>query len=188
LLVLGDVSGKAAPAALYAALVSGILRSLAPRHLPPARLLSVLNEQLQERKLDGQYVTMLLALWDDSTRTLCLANAGSVQPILVSSAGVSTINVEGFPLGLFPHATYDEMALPLASGDLVVFFSDGITDAVNATREQFGSGRLHALLEQLPATSGNAQSTVDAIVQAVAAHQAGAEHFDDETVIVLRAR
>ena len=84
-IVLGDVSGKAAPAALYAALVSGILRSLAARHLPPADLLAELNNQLQERKLDAQYVTMLMAVWNDDARTLQMANAGSVQPLYVSS-------------------------------------------------------------------------------------------------------
>ena len=195
LMVLGDVSGKAAPAALYAALVSGILRSLASRHLPPARLLAVLNNQLQERKLDGQYVTMLLALWDDCNRTLTLSNAGSVQPLLVTREGsltnaieVRTLKVEGFPLGLFPDASYDEMVLHLAPGDLVVLFSDGITDAVNSRAEDFGSERLHNLLQHHPTATNSAQSTVAAILEAVTTHQAGAEHFDDETLVALRVR
>ncbi len=195
LLVLGDVSGKAAPAALYAALVSGILRSLASRHLPPARLLAVLNNQLQERKLDGQYVTMLLALWDDCTRTLTLSNAGSVQPLLVTREGsltdaleTRTLQVEGFPLGLFPDATYDEMTLQLAPGDLAVFFSDGITDAINSRGEEFGSERLKSLLQHHPTAAGTAQSAVDAILEAVTTHQSGAEHFDDETLVALHVR
>jgi sigma-B regulation protein RsbU (phosphoserine phosphatase) len=200
LFVLGDVSGKAAPAALYAALVSGIVRSLATRHLPPASLLTALNDQLQERKLDSQYVTMLIALWDDTARTLCIANAGSVQPLLVTARGadgsvpsltnaieVSTISVEGFPLGLFPHATYEEKAVHLAPGDLVVFFSDGITDAINARGEDFGSDRLTTLLEQHPTAATSAQATVEAILEAITTHQSGAEHFDDETIVVLRA-
>jgi len=190
LFVLGDVSGKAAPAALYAALVSGILRSLAPRHLPPARLLTVLNEQLQERKLAAQYVTMLIALWDDATRTLCVANAGSVQPLLVTSRSgerqVATIEVEGFPLGLFPSATYDEKIFQLESGDLAIFFSDGITDAVDAEGIEFGGERLRALLKTTEA--GDAKNVLDTIVTAVTIHQGGAEHFDDETLVVLRAR
>ena len=186
LFVLGDVSGKAAPAALYAALVSGLLRSLAPQHLSPARLLAVLNDQLQERKLASQYVTMLLALWDAGNRTLCVANAGSVQPILVSAATgeASTTRVEGFPLGLFPHATYDETLIELSSGDRVVLFSDGITDAVNPEGQEFGGARLYGLLQCCP--DRDAQATVDSILEAVTAHQAGAEHFDDETLIVLR--
>ncbi|HEY8311552.1 MAG TPA: GAF domain-containing protein [Gemmatimonadaceae bacterium] len=201
LIALGDVSGKAAPAALYAALVSGILRSLAPQRVPPARLLSALNEQLQVRRLDSQYVTMLTALWDDSSRTMHVANAGSVQPLLVTripppgrplsltnALEVRTIEVEGFPLGLFPVAAYDEMALALVPGDMVVFFSDGIVDAVNSRGEQFGTDRLSTLLQHHPTASRSAQEAVDAILEAVVNHQAGTEHFDDETIVVLRAR
>jgi sigma-B regulation protein RsbU (phosphoserine phosphatase) len=188
LFVLGDVSGKAAPAALYAALVSGILRSLAPSHLPPARLLTALNEQLQERKLASQYVTMLLALWDDANSTLCLANAGSVQPLVVRNGRVSTVPVEGFPLGLFALASYDETLVRFNPGDLVVFFSDGITDAVNSAGEEFGGDRLRAIFEEQAGSFESAQAAVDAVLAAVRAHQGEAEHFDDETLIVLRVR
>ena len=185
LIALGDVSGKAAPAALYAALVSGMLRSLASHKLSPARLLTALNARLQERKLDNQYVTMLVGLWDDSTRSLTLANAGSVQPLHVTPECVSTLAVEGFPLGLFPNVSYDEVMLRLAPGDLVVFYSDGIADAVDAAGEQFGNDRLCALLqEHRPLT---AATGVQEVVNAVADHQAGTLHFDDETVIVLEA-
>ena len=201
LIVMGDVSGKAAPAALYGALVSGILRSLAPQHLSPAALLAALNDQLQERRLDSQYVTMLIALWDDATRILHVANAGSAQPILLtrrpSSEGEKaltnalesqTILITGFPLGMFPGVSYDEIAVPLASADLVVFFSDGITDAVNSRGEQFGGDRLCTLLQQHPLAASSSEAAVAAIGEAVATFQSGTEHFDDETVIVLRVR
>ena len=210
-IVLGDVSGKAAPAALYAALVSGILRSLAARHLPPADLLTELNSQLQERKLDAQYVTMLLAVWNDETRTLQLANAGSVQPLYVAKAAqskpvtagkragaaadcagkdgefsISTIQVEGFPLGLFPGAQYEELTLEAKSGDVLVFFSDGIVDAENAEGEMFGTERLTAVLRAHPSACNSAQTTVDAVLAAVNEFQSGTAHFDDETLVVLR--
>ncbi len=187
-LAVGDVSGKAAPAALYAALVSGILRSLATQHLSPAALLAALNQQLQERKLDSQYVTMLMAVWDDNNQTLQIANAGSVQPVFVSNSQqgiqVKTIQVEGFPLGLFPDAEYEEFTLSTQPGDMVVFFSDGIVDAENSTREMFGSDRLSEVLRSQPCPT--AASSVQAILDAVAAFQSGTEHFDDETVVVLR--
>jgi sigma-B regulation protein RsbU (phosphoserine phosphatase) len=191
-LAVGDVSGKAAPAALYAALVSGILRSLAPQHLSPATMLAALNDQLQERKLDSQYVTMLMAVWDDSNQTLQIANAGSVQPLFVAAnpadttqpPTVRTIQAEGFPLGLFPNAEYEEFTLSTRPGDLIVFFSDGIVDAVNATGEMFGDERLTRLLESQHHPT--AQSTVEGILQAVTNFQAGTAHFDDETIVVLR--
>jgi len=191
-LAVGDVSGKAAPAALYAALVSGILRSLAPQHLSPATMLAALNDQLQERKLDSQYVTMLMAIWDDSNQTLQIANAGSVQPLFVAAnpdatkpPAVRTIKAEGFPLGLFPNVEYEEFTLSTRPGDLIVFFSDGIPDAVNATGEMFGDERLTRLLESQHHPT--AQSTVDTILQAVSDFQNGTDHFDDETIVVLRA-
>ncbi|HUZ97393.1 MAG TPA: SpoIIE family protein phosphatase [Edaphobacter sp.] len=188
-LAVGDVSGKAAPAALYAALVSGILRSLAPQQLSPAAMLAALNDQLQERKLASQYVTMLMAVWDDSNQTLQIANAGSVQPVFVSrtSEGVTvkTIKAEGFPLGLFPNVTYEEFTLSTQPGDMIVFFSDGIPDAENADGEMFGTDRLRQVLESQ--VEPTAASTVEAILKAVSDFQSGVEHFDDETVVVLRA-
>ncbi|MEO6912334.1 MAG: GAF domain-containing protein, partial [Edaphobacter sp.] len=159
-IAVGDVSGKAAPAALYAALVSGVLRSLAPQRLSPARMLAALNDQLQERKLASQYVTMLMAVWDDSNQTIQIANAGSVQPLFVSSTAegitVKTIRAEGFPLGMFPNVTYEEFTLSTQPGDCIVFFSDGIVDAENATGEMFGTDRLRQVLEAEPNSNASA--------------------------------
>ncbi len=187
-IAVGDVSGKAAPAALYAALVSGILRSLATQHLSPAQMLAALNDQLQQRKLDSQYVTMLMAIWDDENRTIQIANAGSVQPVFVSQTPegltVKTIPVEGFPLGLFPDAEYEEFTFSTQPGDMIVFFSDGIVDAENAAREMFGTDRLAAVLQSQACPT--ADSMVEAILSAVEDFQSGTEHFDDETVVVLR--
>ena len=193
-IAIGDVSGKAAPAALYAALVSGILRSLTPQRLTPAVLLKALNDQLQQRKLDAQYVTMLIGLWDDTARTLTLANAGSVQPLhlsrsygtMTSALDVRTLRVEGFPLGLFPDVTYDEVTITAHPGDLFVFFSDGILDAQNLHGEMFGTDRLCTLLQRHPLAGRSAESAVQAILEAVAIFQAGGEHFDDETLITLQ--
>ena len=155
-------------------------------------MLAALNDQLQERKLDSQYVTMLMALWDDSNQTLQIANAGSVQPLFVAAnpdtskpPTVRTIQAEGFPLGLFPNAEYEEFTLSTRPGDLIVFFSDGIVDAVNATGDMFGDERLTRLLEAQHHPT--ARSTVDAILAAVTDFQSGTAHFDDETIVVLRA-
>ena len=155
-------------------------------------MLVALNDQLQQRKLDSQYVTMLMAVWDDSNQTLQIANAGSVQPLFVAAnpadttkpPAVRTINAEGFPLGLFPNAEYEEFTLSTQPGDLIVFFSDGIVDAVNADNEMFGDDRLKQLLESQ--RHPTARSTVDAILQAVTDFQAGTAHFDDETIVILR--
>ena len=110
-IVLGDVSGKGAAGALYAALVSGVMRSLAAQKPTAANMLAALNDQLQERKLDAQYVTMLFAIWNDNDRTLQVANAGGCQPLYIRAKGVEPIQATGIPLGMFPDVEYEEFTL-----------------------------------------------------------------------------
>jgi phosphoserine phosphatase RsbU/P len=94
------------------------------------------------------------------------------------------VQAEGFPLGMFKDVSYEEFTLSTRPGDAIVFFSDGIADAVNEQEEMFGTERLTALVaSQL---ENNAQGMVDAIFQELSAFQGGVERFDDETVIVLK--
>jgi sigma-B regulation protein RsbU (phosphoserine phosphatase) len=185
-IMLGDVSGKAAPAALFAALVSGIMRSAAIQRPKPAEMLRALNDALQERKLDSQYVTMLFALWNDEQRTLYVSNSGAVQPIFCRDGQSLTVKSEGFPLGMFPDVTYDEISIVTQPGDLLVFISDGITDAENAQGEMYGSERLFKVLGADPERT--AGQIADAIMEDVTRFQDGKDRFDDETIIVLRVR
>jgi sigma-B regulation protein RsbU (phosphoserine phosphatase) len=183
-IVLGDVSGKAAPAALFAALVSGIMRSAATQQPDPAQMLATLNDALQERKLDSQYVTLLFALWNDETRTLQVANSGAVQPIVCRQGKSSVVRAEGFPLGLFADVSYDEYNLTTEPGDAIVFISDGISDAENDEEEMYGEERLSAVL---CANRGRpAADIAEAILADVTGFQGGHDRFDDETIIVLR--
>jgi sigma-B regulation protein RsbU (phosphoserine phosphatase) len=185
-IMLGDVSGKAAPAALFAALVSGIMRSAAIQRPKAAQMLCMLNDSLQERKLESQYVTMLFALWNDDSRTLQVANSGAVQPIFCREGQSLTIQAEGFPLGLFPDVTYDEIGVVTQPGDILVFVSDGILDAENAQNEMYGSERLSSILCSNPEQS--ASQVADAIMADVTRFQDGKDRFDDETIIVLKVR
>jgi len=152
----------------------------------PAEMLKLLNDALQERKLESQYVTMLFAMWNDDSRTLQVANSGAVQPILCRHGHSSTVRAEGFPLGLFPNASYDELNVATEPGDVIVFVSDGILDAENAQREMYGQERLAELLSSRGEQS--AQEIADAILNDVSRFQGEQERFDDETIIVLRIR
>ena len=185
-IVLGDVSGKAAPAALFAALVSGIMRAAAAQQPGPAQMLTLLNDALQERKLESQYVTMLFALWNDENQTLQVANSGAVQPVFCRAGQSITVKAEGFPLGMFPDVTYEELSVSTQPGDAIVFVSDGILDAENENEEMYGQDRLAGLLcasRDLPALE-----IADAILADVARFQGSKDRFDDETIIVLRVR
>ena len=182
--VLGDVSGKATAAALYAALVSGIMRSAASRLLSPSELLESLNDSLQERKVDSQYVVMLYSLWNDENRTLQIANAGATQPLFCRNGEVDTVHAEGFPLGMFPNVKYEEFSLSTQPGDSLIFFSDGITDAQNMNGDMFGDDRLKFVVKKNAQKS--ASKIADAILSEVAKFQGERERFDDETVVVLK--
>jgi sigma-B regulation protein RsbU (phosphoserine phosphatase) len=185
-IVLGDVSGKAAPAALFAALVSGIMRSAAAQLPEPAQMLALLNDAIQERKLESQYVTMLFCLWNDENQTLQVSNSGAVQPILCREGQASIIRAEGFPLGLFPDVLYDELTVATQPGDVLVFVSDGILDAENDQGEMYGHEQLESLL--CSHRGQPAQEIADIVLADVARFQGAHDRFDDETIIVLRVR
>ncbi len=185
-IILGDVSGKAAPAALFAALVSGIMRSAAALKPSPAKMLAMLNDALQERRLDSQYVTMLYAVWNDDNRTLQIANAGAVPPVFCRADEITIVKAEGFPLGMFPNAEYEEFTIATQPGDALVFVSDGITDAENTQGDMYGSDRLTATLCQH--RTKPAVQIAEAIFADVARFQGAKDRFDDETILVLRVR
>ena len=137
-IVVGDVSGKGAPAAIYAALVSGILRSHSPIEPSPAEMLSAVNFSLGERRIDGQFVSIIYAVWDDLHRTLQISNSGLPRPIYCHDGEIEIVEATGLPLGLFDDAEYDEFSFQANTGDLFVFFSDGILDATNRSGDLFG--------------------------------------------------
>jgi phosphoserine phosphatase RsbU/P len=185
-IVIGDVSGKGAPAAIYAALVSGILRSHAPIEPGPAEMLSAVNLSLAERRIEAQFVSLIYAVWDDEHRTLLVANSGLPRPVMVHDGKNSVIEATGLPLGLFDDANYDEFRFKMKPGDMFVFFSDGILDARNRRGELFGRGRVEKIIAECAGRS--ADCVVDSLFKAVAEHSAGVETFDDQTVVAIKVK
>ncbi len=185
-LVIGDVSGKGAPAAIYAALVSGILRSHAPIEPVPAEMLRAVNFSLGERRIDGQFVSLIYAVWDDEQQTLQVANSGLPRPLYWHDDKIEIIEATGLPLGLFDDADYDEFTFNAKPGDKFVFFSDGILDARNEAGDLFGRSRV----EQIVANSDgiSAEGLVNSLFDAVAEHASGVETFDDQTVVVIKVK
>ena len=185
-IVVGDVSGKGAPAAIYAALVSGILRSHAPIEPLPAEMLAAVNMSLAERRIEAQFVSLIYAVWDDENRTLTVANSGLPRPIYVHGGKNEVIEATGLPLGLFDETDYDEFRFRMKPGDMFVFFSDGILDARNRNGELFGRGRVEQIVGECAAKS--ADCVVDSLFKAVADHSAGMETFDDQTVVAIKVK
>jgi len=183
-IVIGDVSGKGAPAAIYAALVSGILRSHAPIEPGPAEMLSAVNFSLSERRIEAQFVSLIYAVWDDTNRSLQVANSGLPRPIYCHNGKLEMIEATGLPLGLFDEAEYDEFTFKAKPDDLFVFFSDGILDARNSAGDLFGRTRLEQVVSGV--MDAAPQTVVDSIFAAVAAHSSGVETFDDQTVVAIK--
>src|ERR1700691_5370730 len=185
-IAIGDVSGKGAPAAIYAALVSGILRSHAPIEPGPGEMLRAVNLSLAERRIEAKLVSLIYAVWDDERRTLIVSNSGLPRPIHVRAGKNHIIEATGLPLGLFDDATYDEVQVKMKPGEMFVFFSDGMLDARNRKGELFGRGRLEKIVQECAAKP--AGSVVESLFKAVAEHSAGVETFDDQTVVVIKVK
>jgi phosphoserine phosphatase RsbU/P len=185
-MVIGDVSGKGAPAAIYAALVSGILRSHAPIEPGPAEMLRAVNFSLGERRIEGQFVSLIYAVWDDHTRSLKIANSGLPRPLYCHDGKIEVIEATGLPLGLFDDAEYDEFTFKAKPGDMFVFFSDGILDARNKAGDMFGRTRTEAIIASCAEVS--ADCVVKSLFKAVTEHAAGEEAFDDETVVAIQVK
>jgi sigma-B regulation protein RsbU (phosphoserine phosphatase) len=184
--VVGDVSGKGAPAAIYAALVSGILRSHAPMEPGPAEMLAAVNYSLAERRIDGQFVSLIYFVWDDANRTLQVSNSGLPRPVYCHQGKTQLIEATGLPLGLFEDAEYDEFTFQAEADDVFVFFSDGILDATNKAGDLFGRTRLEKVISECYANS--AESMVESVFKAAAEHASGVETFDDQTVVAIKVK
>ncbi len=180
-IAFGDVSGKGAAAALYGGLVSGLLRTLAPRRRRPAELLKALNQALIERKVEARYVTLLVLLWNPAAREIVMANAGALPPMICRGGEILKLRVEGVPLGLLDAREYEEVTFEARPGDTVVLYSDGITDHLNADGAEFGRTRLAHIVR---AHTGKPEDLIAAIFTEL--DKFSTKPFDDQTVFALK--
>jgi sigma-B regulation protein RsbU (phosphoserine phosphatase) len=185
-IAVGDVSGKGAPAAIYAGLVAGTTSSHAIDEPSAAQLLEAVNLSLSERPIEAQYVSMIYAVWHDNDRALQVANSGLPSPLRISDGRAEEIPVAGIPLGLFATSDYDERNLRAKPGDVFLFFTDGITDATSSKGNMFGRGRLEKLA--IKHAHRNADEIAEAIFRAVSDHAKGMDAFDDLTIVVLKVK
>ena len=183
-IVIGDVAGKGAPAALYGALSSGIIRTRAGRKYPPGQMLELVNKTLYQRPIEGQYVALTYSIYDPRERSITLANSGLPYPLLVHKGQIRFLDLAGIPLGLFPDSQYQEIELPLEAGDVLAFYSDGVVESQNEAGEDFG---LKRLAEVLQANHEKSPDEMVAVVNAEVEQFVGrADPHDDRTMIVVK--
>ena len=180
---LGDVAGKGPPAALLAAVVQSHFAALAPLSPTPADALTRINGALLRRAVEARFATMCYGVLEpDGALHYC--NAGQEAPLVISRSGLRWLDTGGPVLGLLPGARYESETLSLGSGDLVIVFSDGVTEARDMANEEFGRDRL---IEAVHDCHGVAPELVlDRLLSAVNRFAAGAPQADDLTILVLR--
>jgi sigma-B regulation protein RsbU (phosphoserine phosphatase) len=184
MLVFGDSSGKGAAAALYGALFSGLARSIAPRRRSPALLLAELNAALMERQVEARYVTLLAMLWQSRERSFTIANAGSTTPLICRGGKILNLQASGLPVGLLERAEYDEIEFKAEPGDVILLYSDGVSDQPNAAGDNYGDKRLTRFLTG--AASLPAPELAKALLADIVAFRGETPVHDDQTVIVLK--
>ena len=183
--MLGDVAGKGSPAALLMALLLAMLRTLATDDLPPAQLVARLNRLVHEQTPGSRFITMFLAIFEPRTGELTYVNAGQTPPLLRRRTGdIQQLLAGGMALGMFDGATYEAERVSLGAGDLLVMYSDGVTEAENASGVPFEDSGLRSVLAAHPTAAVGDVGRL--VFRAVEQYVGDTKLADDLTVLALR--
>ncbi|MCL4852856.1 MAG: PP2C family protein-serine/threonine phosphatase [Bryobacteraceae bacterium] len=196
-LALGDVAGKGISAALLMATVQSSLRTQlrhcldsaasngsAPVVVATAEFVAQLNQQLYADTAPEKYATFYFGVYDDTSSLLTYTNAGHLPPIVIRREEVLRLDVNGIVVGAFPFAKYDESQIQLLSGDLLVCYTDGVTEPENEYGEMFGDERLIQVLQKN--AGRDEQEIVARVIDSVLEWTGAGELQDDMTLLVAR--
>jgi len=183
-LAIGDVVGKGIGAAMLMSNLQAVLRARAWNISSPRALLNRINADIAGRVGEGRFITFCYFLLDSENDRLVYSNAGHNPPYLCRDAAIRDLDVSGIPLGIFGDSQYEESEEALAVDDVVILYSDGITECMNENDDEFGDDRLKQVLS---ANSGkSAHDISEAIVRALDEFREEAPSSDDITLIVLK--
>lgn len=192
---IGDIAGKGISAALLMATLQAALRAQVSQSaaaftlhpdavLDPARLVSELNQQIYANTSPEKYATFFFALYDQNTRKLTYTNAGHLSPLLFCDGNVSPLDSNGTVVGAFPFSKYDESSVSICPGDLLVCYTDGITEPENAYGEMFGEERLIDLVQKH--LHHDDHEIIRIVFDAVRSWTGQPELYDDMTLLLAR--
>jgi len=184
--VIGDVSGKSIPAALYGAVFSGQLRTLFAHSMSPSANLLFLNANLIERYQVNNYVAVSWLTLNLAHGTGVIANGGMPFPLLSRNGEVTPLDISGVPLGLFEDAAYDQLPIRLIPGDVLVLMSDGTTDVANPQEEMYDMERFKESLRRH--STEDAPQLVKSLYCDISEFANNAEVKDDITIVAVKRR
>lgn len=182
-IMLGDVAGKGPAAALLAAMVQGMFETEAPAGGGPAATLARINRRLASRNLESRYATITYGVLSPDG-AFVYTNAGHNPPALVAGGAIRRLDVGGPIVGMFQDVSFEEERLRLSTGDTLVFYTDGVTEARNRADDEYGEERLIDCV--LAARVEPPRTLVDRVFASVRAFSDGAEQSDDITVAATR--
>ena len=184
-LAVADVSGKGVPAALFMMSSRTLLKGSAIGVGPPGGVLREVNELLLEDNREAMFVTVLYAIYNPATRELSYANGGHNSPLVVHANGTSTLLplTDGIALGIVPDLEYKQQTVTLSPGDTVLFYTDGVTEAMNDADEEFGLETLSRQLEANPPKDPEKATAV--VFEAVNTFAGETPQSDDITCLAL---
>ncbi len=189
-IIVGDVSGKGVSAALMMAASRSTYRVLLQSDPPISELMRTANQRLHSDIKRGMFVALLYAVFDGSERVLTVANAGQTEPIICPSGGKPafylTTSGDRFPLGIVPDCQYEASHLSMGEGDIMVFYTDGIVEAMDPGGEVYGFDRLLASVDQ--AKDLPIGPLLEHVLDDVRQHVGTAAQHDDLTIVVGKVR
>ncbi|MCM2563731.1 SpoIIE family protein phosphatase [Lutimaribacter sp. EGI FJ00015] len=185
LFAVGDVADKGVPSALFMAITKTLVKSASGQETDPALMMRRVNEALSADNPRAMFVTLFIGILDIRSGEVDYVNAGQNPPILLSTDGHADLvrPISGPPAGVMEGVVYDRLKLRLASGDNLVVYTDGVTEAMNDDNAEYGTGRLLALLQRL--RGQRATRLVDGVLEDVRRHSDGALQSDDLTLLCL---
>ncbi len=187
-IAVADVAGKGMDAAMTAIFTSGALVAEMNHESDPARVMEALNAAIRSRNMRQRFVSLLLAVWNAGERRLVMVNAGQSRPLRWRRGAVEMLMQEGahFPLGIVEAPGYAAHSVPCEEGDVLLFHTDGVSEAMNATREVYGDERIQTALAELCAGGASTQTILESLLQRINTHAGAAEQHDDITLVVVR--
>ncbi len=181
MVVTGDVTDKGVPAALVMASTHALLRAFAKPGVTPGQVLCEVNELLHPQIPTHMFVTCLVLIFEPATGSATFANAGHNLPYLRRGEQVTQLDARGMPLGLMPGSDYEEKSVTIEPGDIVVLYSDGITEQHDVAGEMFDFDRMSAVV----ADAATGADVVDGCMRALATFSADCEQEDDITLVAV---
>lgn len=185
-ILIADVSGKGMPAALFMALSGIVIRVLATQYPQPSDVITAANTIISANSKSGMFVTLFYGVLESSPRSISFINAGHNPPLLFRAGAVEELPTTDVAVGAVEDYRYRPYSATLAAGDILVLYTDGITEAMNDKGEMFGTDRLIRAVGEN--RSGSPQEIVDKVIKQVIAFFGSEPQYDDITMMIIKVR